>query len=97
MKEKTDEIPGLDPGIKKAVNILRKNGVETFESCEGGKGHSYPEPTIRFFGERPEGWRVLAIAQTYGLPVYALKRVWPLIDQEPTGPYWEMTFTCPVS
>ncbi len=28
------------------VEVLRAAGVETFESCEGGAGHSYPEPTV---------------------------------------------------
>ena len=39
---------GLDPGIERAVNLLREARVETFESCEGGAGHAFPEPTIRF-------------------------------------------------
>jgi len=44
-------IPGrLDKGIRKAVEIFQTCGIETFESCEGGIGHSYPEPTIRFYG-----------------------------------------------
>lgn len=46
---------GLDPGIRDAVVALRRGGVETFESCQGGAGHAYPEPTIRFFGGQPEG------------------------------------------
>lgn len=30
-----------------------------------------------------------------GLKVKELRRVWPLLDGELTGPYWEMTFTSP--
>ena len=30
--------------------ILRENGVETVESCQGGAGHAFPEPTIKFSG-----------------------------------------------
>jgi hypothetical protein len=41
---------GLDAGIRKAVECLQAEGIETFESCEGGPGHSFPEPTIRFYG-----------------------------------------------
>lgn len=50
---------GLDPGIKKAVMLLQKEGIGTFESCEGGKGHAFPEPTIRFYGTPEAGWRAV--------------------------------------
>jgi hypothetical protein len=44
---KSPPIPGkLDRGIKKAVELLQTCGTETFESCEGGRGHAYPEPTL---------------------------------------------------
>lgn len=88
-----EDLGQLDKGIELAVRVLRAGGIETFESCEGAPGHPYPEPTIRFFGGRSEGWRALAIAQENGLEVDALRRTWPLVDQEPTGPYWEITFT----
>lgn len=84
--------PPLDPGIEQAVLILREAGVETFESCQGGDGHAYPEPTVRFHGERSAGWQALAVAQVKGLPVVELRRVWPVLDGEPTGPWWELTF-----
>jgi hypothetical protein len=85
-------VPGLDPGIEKAVIILRRGGVETYESCQGGEGHSYPEPTVRFFGERSEGFRAFAWAMQHGLNVSSLRRIWQVIDGELTGPNWEMTF-----
>ena len=87
----TKTLAGLDPGIRHAVKVLRSEGVETFESCEGGKGHAFPEPTIRFHGDRAEGFRVLAVALQNGLVVDQLRRVWPMVDGEPTGPCWEMT------
>lgn len=83
----------LDPGIAPFVEALRADAVETFESCEGGDGHAYPEPTVRFHGDRSEGFRALAAAQSMGLPVAALRRVWPILDDEPTGPWWELTFS----
>lgn len=85
----------LDPGIAHAVRVLCEGGIETFESCQGGAGHCYPEPTVRFFGERAEGFRALAVAADHGLPVLALRRTWPIVDGEPTGPWWEMTFVTP--
>jgi len=84
--------PPLDNGIAPYVHVLRQCGVETFESCEGGNGHSYAEPTIRFHGDRSEGFKALAAAQQHGLPVNSLRRIWPVIDGEPTGPSWELTF-----
>jgi hypothetical protein len=74
------------------VLALRAAGVETFESCEGGNGHAYTEPTVRFHGARAEGLRALSAAMTAGLRVTSLRRVWPVVDSEPTGPWWELTF-----
>ena len=82
----------LDEGIAEIVCVLRSSGVETFESCQGGEGHTYTEPTVRFHGDRSEGLRALAAALRAGLSVIDLRRVWPIIDGEPTGPWWEMTF-----
>jgi hypothetical protein len=92
MQDERTYDPPLDPGIARAVEILQAAGVETFESCQGGSGHAYPEPTIRFHGDRPEGFRALSVALQSGLRVSSLRRVWPLIDKEPTGPWWELTF-----
>lgn len=83
--------PPLDLGIARAVEILNAGGIETFESCEGGKGHAYPEPTIRFFGDASEGLRALDVALKNGLPVHSLRRFWDVIDGEPVGPHWELT------
>lgn len=96
MKYEMAEDSQLDPGILPFVKALREAGVETFESCQGGNGHAFPEPTIRFHGDRSEGYRALAAAMQKGLPVAELRRVWPINDGEPTGPWWELTFrsTC---
>jgi hypothetical protein len=82
----------LDPGISYAVKVLRDGGVETFESCEGGPGHAFLEPTIRFAGGKGAGFHALARALACGLPVFELRRYWQVIDGEPHGPHWEMTF-----
>jgi hypothetical protein len=93
--ELTQFSPPLDPGIEQAVLTLIDAGVETFESCEGGHGHAYPEPTVRFHGDTSEGFRALAAAMKAGLVVGELRRVWPVNDGEPTGPWWELTFAPP--
>lgn len=73
---KIDYNPPLDAGIERAVKILNQAGIETYESCEGGSGHAYPEPTIRFHGERVEGFRALSVALQNNLSVSGLKRIW---------------------
>jgi hypothetical protein len=85
--------PPLDAGIRQAVKALNEAGIETFESCEGGTGHAYAEPTVRFSGPKALGYRALAVAIENGLPVSELRRTWPLVDGEATGPYWELAFT----
>ena len=85
--------PPLDEGIKHEVEILVEGGIETYESCEGGIGHCFPAPTVRFYGERSEGFKALAIAMQNALKPSDLRRIWTIIDGEPVGPHWEMTFT----
>ena len=82
----------LDDGIRAVVELLVRNGVETFESCEGGEGHAFHEPTVRFHGSHAEGFRALAIALQHGLKVCELRRYYSIEDGEPVGPHWEMTF-----
>ncbi len=84
--------PPLDAGIAKTVVVLRDAGVETFEACQGGPGHAYPEPTVRFHGNMAAGLHALAVVTKEGLPVAALRRVWPIQGGMPTGPWWELTF-----
>lgn len=85
-------LPELDPGIAPYVDTMRAARIETFESCEGGDGHAYTEPTVRFSGGRGEGFRALSVALEHGMPVESVRRYWDVIDGEPSGPAWEITF-----
>jgi hypothetical protein len=87
--------PPLDEGIRDTVLTLVANGVETFESCEGGDGHSFPEPTVRFEGSSSEGLRALSVALENGLPVAELRRTWGVVDGVIHGPWWVMTLHPP--
>ena len=87
--------PPLDPGIREIVECLVAARVETFESCQGGEGHAYPEPTVRFHGDRSEGYRAVSAALSAQFQVKDLRRVWPLLEGELTGPYWEITLISP--
>jgi hypothetical protein len=82
----------IGPGIMQAVRVLHESGVETFESCEGGDGHAFYDPTIRFHGGHEEGFRALAVALQHGLHVSELRRYYSIQNGFPVGPYWEMTF-----
>jgi len=82
----------LDRFISYAVMRLREGGIETFESCEGGRGHSSPEPMVRFWGNQGKGFQAFSIATDYGLPVSDIRRYWTVEDGELVGPSWEMTF-----
>jgi len=87
-------LPELDPGVAPYVDALREAGVETFESCEGGRerGHCYPEPTVRFGGDQEEGFRALAVALDHHFPVRALRRYWPVHEGGAGVPDWEIAF-----
>lgn len=87
--------PPLDEGIREIVHTLIAAGIETFESCEGGVGHCYAEPTVRFEGGISEGYRAISVALAYGLPVLNLRRAWNIQDGMLHGPWWEMTFILP--
>ena len=87
--------PPLDAGIKDVVHTLIAAGIETFESCEGGAGHAFPEPTVRFEGDNSEGLRAFAAAMAASLPVFYLRRVWVERGGSIHGPWWEMTFFRP--
>jgi hypothetical protein len=85
----------IDPGILGWVNLLRFHGIETCQSCEGGIGHAYPEPTIEFYGNRYIGWWAASVAMMAGefdgLRAYSLSRRWHLSDGEPQQPVWALT------
>jgi hypothetical protein len=87
--------PPLDDGIREIVLTLIANGIETFESCEGGMGHAFSEPTVKFEGGTAQGLKALAIAMENGLPVYRLRHAWGVVDGSIHGPWWEMTFDPP--
>jgi hypothetical protein len=82
----------IDPGILREVEILDRNGVETFESCQGGDGHAFRFPSVRFHGDDAAGWHALAVCFDHGLDVMTLYREWPVSGHIPNGPYWVIEF-----
>lgn len=82
----------LDPGIRRYVLALRSGGIETFESCEGGPGHAFLEPTVRFHGGVSAGFKAYGVACELGLPVSSVRLSYQVLNSVLHGPWWEMTF-----
>jgi hypothetical protein len=70
----------IDPLILPAVEILNKHGFETFESCQGGENHCFPEPTVRFYGDEFDLVRAFEICECHNIAVLAAKRVFRKTD-----------------
>lgn len=83
----------VDLRIVRAVKVLKDAEFTTIESCEGGEGHAYPEPTIKFAGSRATGWRALGELLTFGLPLNHIGQMWSMTDGHPKGPNWIVTFS----
>lgn len=88
------EYRALDPGIRFAVRVLHASGFETCQSCQGGKGHSYLEPTVEMIAtsDDADGFGAVAALQSYGLPVAAVAIVWPVRHGLPYEKNWRITF-----
>lgn len=79
----------IDPLILPAVKILNEHGFKTFESCQGGEGHAFFEPTIRFEGDEFDIIRACEICRNYGLVVSEGRRIFrqvPIYKDE-NSPY----------
>jgi hypothetical protein len=86
-------IEGLDEEIRDLVELFNNDNISTFESCQGGEGHAFSEPTIRFHGLYAEGFLAYALAIYNGYKVKYLRRYYTVSDGELVGPEWEIVFT----
>jgi hypothetical protein len=66
--------------------------VDTYESCQGGQGHAFHVPTVRFHGDKAEGYKVAALLLQNDFKVSELRRIYQILDGELKGPYWEIVF-----
>jgi hypothetical protein len=85
----------LDPGIRFAVRVLHASGgIETCQSCQGGKGHSYDRPTIDMIagGCDAKGFLALSALVDYGLPVADIAILWNVKNGLPFEKLWRITF-----
>jgi hypothetical protein len=84
----------IDPGIRFAVRLLHYAGIDTCQSCQGGKGHAYDHPTIDMvaLADDAAGFGALAALQEYGLPVDTVALVWNIRQGMPYEKLWRITF-----
>jgi len=93
--------PPLEPGIAAAVHALNAAGIVTFTSCEGGPGHAFPEPTVRFGGELTcditisDAITACHVLVDAGLPVHELRHVWTLAELPDFTHFWEIVLFSP--
>lgn len=90
----------IDAKIERFVRILRLNGVNTIQSCQGGEGHPSQHPMVWFLGDQGEGMRAAGIAMNHGYQILYLNRQWQFYDGEIVNPpYWELILkdTSPVN
>jgi len=95
-KYRTEEFySGLDAGIRFAVRVLHAAGLDTCQSCQGGDGHSYLEPSVDMdaCGDGADGFAALAALNAYGLEVSAVSIVWNVRHGLPYEKLWRLTLT----
>ena len=80
----------LDPKISFPVRILHEHGIDTYESCQGGEGHCFKYPVIRFNGDKTEGYKAFDILAKHGFVVHHLQRCWTVTNNEIGAPYWQL-------
>jgi hypothetical protein len=94
------KISNLDPGIAEAVWVLRENGIDTCQSCQGGPGHAYSQPTVAFTGSRKEAFRAAEIVrrpeiiERIGMRPADLSKSWSLciVFRQMGRGCWELTW-----
>lgn len=80
----------IDPGIASAVRALDFYGIETFESCQGGEGHSAEKPSIWFRGDDHAGLWAVWLLSSLKFKVEELSRHWNPDHGVPREPFWKV-------
>lgn len=78
MKNYPDNVDEL---IEPAVQVLNEHGFKTFESCQGGEGHAFFEPTVRFEGSEFDLIRAFEICVLHGLFPCEVRRCYRKVEQ----------------
>ena len=87
-KAKGDRV--LDPLIEPVVKLLNEHHITTTQSCQGGFGHSYDEPTVAIAGGIEEALHAASLLITYGYKVRRLVSYMDFTRNFPTELGWEI-------
>lgn len=79
----------IDELIRPAVDLLRKYGIETIESCQGGEGHACLEPMVRFTGDEIDIIRAMDICIAHGMYVSEGRKVYRKIEDITEADNWQ--------
>ncbi len=88
-------IADLDPGIRDAVAALRRRGIKTVDSCQGGEGHAWIWPVVSFEASEDDAMGAFRFLIESGFPADRLHKAWhhcPDCYPELSGPVWEVIF-----
>ena len=83
----------IDYGIRYFVYTLNKEGIKTFESCEGGEGHGLPEPFVGFHGNKSTVYKAIGICLEHNLPIAEIAEVISIQDNTAITPVIRITFS----
>lgn len=89
---------GIDAGIRFAVRVLHARGFETCQSCEGGDGHAYDQPSVDLLAGANDATGFAAVAELvgFGLPVDRVSQVWNVDKMgRPYETIWRIEFSRP--
>jgi hypothetical protein len=73
----------IDDGILPAVELLNRYGFKTFESCQGGEGHCFQNPTVRFYGNEFDLIKAYELCSLQKMNVFEAKRVFRKVNFYP--------------
>lgn len=95
------DTPELDTAIAPLVRYLRRKGIDTFESCEGGPDHVFPWPIIRFRGDLIKRMEAFNYLRHIGAPMIYIKKA-SFVGYPPAQPnhgethFFEIEFEYPL-
>lgn len=103
--DKKPNFDSLDPGIRRAVEVLHNAGIETLSSCEGRNNPGYSPkrdgphhgdwPYVILSGTLADAFIALGAVMKEGLKVRSIEQSWfvyPEGPSAPVGPQWRITF-----
>lgn len=76
----------MDPGIRYPVRLLHAHGIPTNESCQGGEGHAFHDPSIVM--QEGRAFEAMNQLERCGIPVREVVSRWSVDDGVPNERSW---------